>query len=124
VYLARAFRTLEAERTLATTGASVLTIDDVRDLVVELLDIAGALREAAPSLKAKVYADLGIQLTFKPHERVVAVEAAPTVCQRACRRGDLSAGATQSGSRARCRSRRKKLGEIDIYVANVFFPPL
>jgi hypothetical protein len=58
VYLARAFRTLEAERTRATTGTSVLTIDDVRDLVVELGEIAGALREAAPSLKAKVYPTL------------------------------------------------------------------
>jgi hypothetical protein len=98
MYLARAFRTLEAERTLATTGASVLTIDDVRDLVVELGDIAGALREAAPSLKAKVYADLGIQLTLKPHERVVAVEAAPTVCQSACRRGDLNPHAPKGTS--------------------------
>ena len=81
---------LAAERTLATTGASVLTANDVRALVLELGDIASVLSKADPELKAKVYADLGIQLTYRPAENMVTVEAAPAVCQSACRRGDLN----------------------------------
>jgi hypothetical protein len=76
-----------AERTLQSTGAAVLTVEDVRAIVEELGDLASVLATAKGAAKAKLYADLGIQLTYRPTERIVAVEASPAVCQSACRRG-------------------------------------
>ena len=39
--------------------------------------MADVIAEGDPNLKAKVYADLGIRLVYRPDERVLAVEAAP-----------------------------------------------
>jgi hypothetical protein len=79
---------LAAERTLSSTRASVLTAEDVRAVIDGLGDLIAVLAKAKPTEKAKVYADLGITLTYRPDENVVAVEAAPAVCQSACRRTD------------------------------------
>lgn len=55
----------------------MLTADDVRGIVTELGDLAAVIEDADPKLKAKVYADLGIRLVYRPADRVLAVEAAP-----------------------------------------------
>lgn len=79
---------LAAERTLSSARTSLLTAEDVRDVIENLGDIVAVLAKAKSTEKAKVYADLGITLTYRPAENVVSVEAAPAVCQSACRRGD------------------------------------
>ena len=50
------------------------------------------LRRADPKLKAEVYADLGLQMTYHPERATVAVEIDParSVGFSACRRGDLN----------------------------------
>jgi hypothetical protein len=73
---------LAAERTLATARASVLTAEDVRKVIEGLGDLVSVLAKAKPATKAKVYADLGIRLVYRPHDRMLAVEAAPRVPQR------------------------------------------
>src|SRR5262249_43427349 len=66
---------LAAERTLATVRSSVLTADDVHQVIDELGDVVAVLTDADPATKAKVYADLGIRLVYRPADRVLAVEA-------------------------------------------------
>jgi len=78
---------LAAERAVAASRSAVLTADDVRQVLDELGDLGGVLADADPEQKAKVYADLGVTLTYRPAERVVAVEASPAVCLSVCRRG-------------------------------------
>ena len=68
---------LAAERTLAASRASVLTAEDVRDVIDSLGDLVSVLADVDPAAKAKVYADLGIRLVYRPHDRVLTVEAAP-----------------------------------------------
>jgi hypothetical protein len=82
---------LAAERTLATRAATVLTAADARELVLALGDIARVLEDADPALKAKVYADLGIQLTYRPNERIVLVEAACGRVPKSVSEGGLAA---------------------------------
>jgi len=79
---------LAAERTMSSAGASILTAEDVREVIDGLGDFVTVLAKAKPTEKAKVYADLGITLTYRPAEQIVSVEAAPAVCQSACRRTD------------------------------------
>jgi hypothetical protein len=69
---------LRAEQALALAQRDSLTPEDVRAVLAELPDMREVLAEADPALKAKVYADLGIRLTYKPKERTVLVEATPT----------------------------------------------
>ena len=47
-------------------------------MIEGLGDVTSVLADADPKLKAEVYADLGIRLTYRPAEELVTVEAAPT----------------------------------------------
>jgi hypothetical protein len=40
------------------------------------------IAHADPKVKAEVYADLGIRLTYRPAENLVNVEAAPCAAER------------------------------------------
>ena len=40
------------------------------------------LSEAKPAKKAELYASLGLQLTYRPAQNLVAVEAAPVACAK------------------------------------------
>jgi hypothetical protein len=57
---------LAAERILATSRASLLTAEDVREEVEGLGDVVAVLAKAKPTEKAKLYADLGITRTWGP----------------------------------------------------------
>ena len=64
-----------------------LTKRQIRALVSSLGGIASVLATADPKLKAEVYAELGISVTFDPVTRVVAAESRPEGACRADRVG-------------------------------------
>ena len=67
---------LAAQRVLAsTTVAPTMTAADVRHLIDGLGDRVAVLDEAEPSVKAEVYAALGVQLVLDPERKRVAVTA-------------------------------------------------
>jgi site-specific DNA recombinase len=69
---------LAAQRELeASRPMSPITAEELRELVARLGDMRRVLGVADPALKAKVYADLGITMTYRPVERIVSVEARP-----------------------------------------------
>ena len=53
------------------------TVLEIRQLVEQLGDIAGALANADPKLKAQVYDELGIRVTYDPTRRVARIESRP-----------------------------------------------
>jgi len=54
----------------------------VRALVLSLRDITAVLKDADPKLKAEVYAELGVEVTYNPERRMVLVNAGPTRVQQ------------------------------------------
>ena len=74
---------LRAEQELgATIPGDKLTKSQVRALVLSLRDIAAVLRTADPKLKAEVYAELGVEVTYDPEHRKVLVSAGPNRVQQ------------------------------------------
>jgi hypothetical protein len=63
----------------------------LRALLAEVGPVAEILRDAPTEDKARLYNDLGIELTYNAERRLVQVEAAPIpVYSGSCRRGDLN----------------------------------
>jgi site-specific DNA recombinase len=63
--------------------------DAIRALIERVGPVHTLLDGAEPDARARLYADLGLELTFDAKERLVQIEALP-VCVRSCRRGDLN----------------------------------
>jgi hypothetical protein len=59
-----------------------MTKEQIRRLVLALKDIAATLRKADPKLKAEVYEELGVRVTYDPHRRLVSVSAGPCTTAR------------------------------------------
>jgi site-specific DNA recombinase len=69
---------LAAERTLAESRPSpALSPKELRRMINDLGDLRPVLARADPMLKAEVYADLGVTLTYRPANETVAVTALP-----------------------------------------------
>jgi hypothetical protein len=69
---------LAAERDLADIApAEPLTEAEVRALVLALGDMVRRPKKANPELRAKVYADLGVQITYDPDLREVVATLSP-----------------------------------------------
>ncbi|HZD21986.1 MAG TPA: hypothetical protein VE569_01060, partial [Acidimicrobiia bacterium] len=66
------------EALLGQTPITKLTADDIKALVASLQDITATLAAADPADKAKVYAEMGIDITYHQDGRVV-VESRPRV---------------------------------------------
>ena len=74
---------LRAKRELGElVPAEKLTKDQIRGLVLSLRDIAATLRDADPSLKAEVYAELGVDIAYDPTRRMVLVSAGNGPCTK------------------------------------------
>jgi site-specific DNA recombinase len=108
---------LAAEQELAATGpdAEPLSTREVRALVEGLRSVVDALAGADPRVKAELYAELGVEMTFDPASNRVEVLARPSgVYQGACRRGDLNphalAGTSPSSWRV-CLFRHSDVGD-------------
>lgn len=61
----------------AQPSGGAVTADQLRALIEGLGDIAGVLDNANPNERAKVYADIGVSLTYRPDEDLVDVQAVP-----------------------------------------------
>jgi site-specific DNA recombinase len=68
---------------------NLLDETDLRTLIEAVGPIVDVLANAEPDAKARLYNELGLELTFHATERLVQVKALP-VCVRSCRRGDLN----------------------------------
>ncbi|HVM54377.1 MAG TPA: recombinase family protein [Acidimicrobiales bacterium] len=69
---------LAAERELgASVPAEPLTKEQVRSLIAGLQDILAVLHDADPKLKAEVYAELGVKVTYDPLSDRATVSARP-----------------------------------------------
>ena len=68
------------EALLGRTPTTRLTAEDVKALVASLQDITATLAAADPADKAKVYAEMGIDITYHQDGRVV-VESRPRVVE-------------------------------------------
>jgi site-specific DNA recombinase len=68
------------EALLGRTPTTKLTAEDVKALVASLQDITATLAAADPADKAKVYAEMGIDITYHQDGRVV-VESRPRVVE-------------------------------------------
>lgn len=76
---------LRAEHEMAMARpAEDLTPAAVRALIEDLPPIEEVLAEADPEAKARLYNELGLQLTFDAERRLVRVEAAPIACTPEC----------------------------------------
>lgn len=71
----------------------------MRALIKGLDDVGAVIANAEPKLKAEVYADLGLRLTYRPAESIVSVEAAP------CAAGRVGGGTCSLTPRVRLRRR-------------------
>ncbi|WP_329462086.1 recombinase family protein [Streptomyces sp. NBC_01431] len=84
-----------AQRQLHETDQAqrtVLTEDQIRELIEQLGNIHAALAAPAPEDKRQLYLALGLQLTYYAKERIVTVESQPALlcAQTLCPRGDLN----------------------------------
>ena len=59
-----------------------MTEEQVRRLVVTLRDVAQALSKADPKLKARLYEELGVEVSYDPHRHVIGLSAGPCVTER------------------------------------------
>jgi site-specific DNA recombinase len=76
---------LRAEQELqATVPGDKLTRAQIRKLVLALSDIVATLADADPVLKAEVYAELGVKVTYDHNRRFVSVAAGPNPCTTGC----------------------------------------
>lgn len=83
---------LEAEQILAAaTPAAPWTPETLREAVEAIGDVREPLAAADAAVKARLYEELGLSVTFWPATRRVRIEALPYVL-RSCRRGDGSEG--------------------------------
>ena len=85
--------------------AEPLTRAEVKAIVLAMKDMARVLRRADPKLKAEVYADLGLTLTYHPDQRKVAVEADPSI---ACAKVRVGGAFDPAGTRGTV------TGELDL----------
>lgn len=99
---------LSAERVVAEHAPRrAPTALEIRAMVEELGEMTRVLASTDPEDKARLYAELGLTLTYRPSDKTVAVEAKPRVGVWTCRRGDLTLSATRCGSRGQSNSRRE-----------------
>ena len=82
---------LRAEQAVVLAHRDSLTAEDVRAVLAELPDMRKVLAKADPELKGEINAGLGIRLTYKPAERIVAVEGTPTRVPQYVSEGGLAA---------------------------------
>jgi hypothetical protein len=70
-----------------------LSADEIRRLVDSLRAIPEVRADADPALKAKVYSELGVRITYEPGDRLVEAEAVSPV-QKCVSEGGLARSGT------------------------------
>jgi site-specific DNA recombinase len=80
-----------AERSLAQLlPQQPVSATELREIVEELADIPAVLAAADPELRARVYVDLGITLTYRPAADLVTVAAVPSRVRKCVSEGRLN----------------------------------
>ncbi len=69
-----------------------MSAEEISGIVTALGNILDVLRDADPADKAKIYAGVGLRLTYQPGRNNVIAEAAPPAImyEGSCPRGDLN----------------------------------
>ena len=62
---------------VAATPHEPMSKDEVRKLVLEARDIASVLADADAGLKADLYTELGVQISYDPFQRIITATAGP-----------------------------------------------
>lgn len=80
----------QAQLRAATGSNTRMTADEIESIVTALGSIIKVLRDADPADKAKIYAGVGLHLTYEPGQKKVIAEAAPPAImyEGSCPRGD------------------------------------
>ncbi len=73
----RAERLREQREIVLAQPPGTFTKKQIRELVAALGEVAQALAEADPKLKAQVYEELGITVTYHPSRHVARIESRP-----------------------------------------------
>ncbi len=68
---------------------------EVMGLIPRLAEMTEVLKAADPADRNDLYTQMGLHLTYEPSERVVVVEARPSMYRSTCPRGDLNPHAPQ-----------------------------
>jgi hypothetical protein len=78
-----------------------MTRDEITNFVKALGDVMRVLKDAGPTDKAEIYAQLGLTLTYHPDEKRVVAEARPATIMYvgACPRGHSNQSGTSSAAR-------------------------
>ncbi|MBO3751107.1 hypothetical protein J5X84_33970 [Streptosporangiaceae bacterium NEAU-GS5] len=81
---------LQAEgRMRALNRKHEMTMKEIEEMIPQMTEMVRVLGEADPTDKNDLYTQMGLALVYDPSERVVAVEAKPSMYQSVCPRGDL-----------------------------------
>ncbi|GAA0917755.1 recombinase family protein [Nonomuraea longicatena] len=67
-----------------------ITEKEINEMIPTMAAFPEILRDADPADRNDLYKQMGLHLVYDPLERVVAVEARPSMYQSACPRGDLN----------------------------------
>ncbi|MDH2426478.1 recombinase family protein [Sphaerisporangium sp. TRM90804] len=82
---------LQAEGRMRTiTRTHEITEKEVKEMIPKATEMVRILQRADPVDKNDLYTQMGLHLVYNPSERVVLVEARPSMYQSACPRGDLN----------------------------------
>jgi hypothetical protein len=80
---------------------TLLSAEDIKAVAGGGRRVIAKLAKADTALKAELYRSLGVHPTYLPKtNEIELVGAACRVCDRACRRGDVSTGDTRDDLRA------------------------
>ena len=71
---------------------------DLRTMVEVLGDVARVLARADPVQRGKVYADLGVTLTYRPDQDLFEMQPVPVLAS-ACAEGGVGGGITPARTR-------------------------
>jgi hypothetical protein len=88
-----AARTAAQAQLRAATGSNTrMTAEEIETIVTALGGIIKILRDANPADKAKIYAGVGLRLTYEPGGNKVIAEAKPAAImyEGSCPRGDMN----------------------------------
>jgi hypothetical protein len=82
----------QAQLRAATGSNTRMTADEIESIVAALGSIIEVLRDADPADKAKIYAGVGLHLTYEPGKNKVIAEATPPAImyEGSCPRPDLN----------------------------------
>jgi site-specific DNA recombinase len=82
---------MQAEGRMRTiTRKREISEKEIKEMIPQMTEMVRILEKADPVDKNDLYTQMALNLVYNPSERVVLVEARPSMYQSACPRGDTS----------------------------------